>query len=263
MPNFRRWKQHAGTAALVLAALGSRAGTTGCNRLINGPASAHEIDERPDKVMDFNTLYSNNCIACHGVDGKNGPSLAFNNPLYFGIASDEVIRHWTTEGGPGGMNPAFGTSAGGLLTDDQINAIVVGMRQRWAKPAMLVGMNLPPYAASHPGDVSHGAQVYAQACASCHGAAGANGLVLHPGKAGSITDPTYLSLISDQGLRTITIVGRPDLGHPDYRNDIPGHPLNDSEITDVVAWLGGHRQPDPGNPHPAPNGTELQRRTNP
>lgn len=254
----RNWKQTAAAGMLTLVTMFS---ASGCSRIIDGPKSAHEIDPRPDKVMDFTTLYGQNCAGCHGIHGQNGPSLAFNNPLYFALASDTIINHWTVNGGPGGLNPAFGTSAGGLLTDDQINAIVVGMRQRWANPAMLKGVvDLPPYAASHPGDVAHGGQVYQQACASCHGAAGANGLVLHPGKAGSITDSTYLSLISDQGLRTITIVGRPDLGQPDYRGDVPGHSLTDGEITDVVAWLSSHRLADPGNPHPGA-GTELQRRT--
>ncbi|RRA47997.1 c-type cytochrome [Acidipila sp. EB88] len=251
------WKQFAATAALATVMLGS----TGCQRLLMGPAKIHEVEERPDQVKDFAVLYGENCAGCHGVEGKNSPAFGMNNPLYYGIADDATIHNWSANGGPGGQMPAFSTMAGGLLTDDQINVIVKGMRQRWAKPAMLVGMALPPYAASHPGDVSHGGQVYAQACASCHGVADANGAVMHPGKAGSITDPTYLSLISNQGLRTITIAGRPDLGQPDYRNDIPGHPLSDTEITDVVAWLSAHRLPEPGNPHPTGNGTELQRRT--
>ena len=247
-------------AALAVSAL-LLLGASGCKRLLVGPADAHEAEARPDKIADFETLYGQNCTSCHGVDGKNSPSFGFNNPIYFGIASDDVIKHWTAAGGPGGLSPAFAQQDGGLLTDDQINVIVHGMRQRWAKPAMLVGMHLPPYAAAHPGDVAHGSQVYAQACASCHGAANADGLVLKPGKSGSITDPTYLALISDQGLRTVTIAGRPDLGHPDYRNDIPGHPLSDGEITDVVAWLSSHRVTNPGNPHPTGGGTELDRRT--
>ena len=255
---FSKWKQTASAALLLLLSIG---GATGCQRLLNGPGSAHEVDPRPEQVRNWDVLYGENCVACHGIDGKNGPSLAFNNPLYFALASDDIIRHWTVNGGPGGLNPAFGPSAGGLLTDDQINVIVTGMRQRWARPAMLKGVVLPPYAATHPGDPVHGAQVYAQGCASCHGAAGANGMVLKPGQAGSITDPTYLSLISDQGLRTITIVGRPDLGHPDFRGDVPGRALTDGEITDVVAWLSSHRTADPGNPHPTGNGTEMQRRT--
>lgn len=248
-------------AVLAVLAAAAMVGATGCERLINGPAKLHEVEPRPDKVLAFNDLYQSNCAACHGVDGKNGPAVTMNNPLYYGIASDEIITKWTANGGPGGLMPAYATSAGGLLTDDQVKAIVVGMRQRWAKPATLVGMNLPPYAATHPGDVSHGAIVWGQACASCHGVATADGRVPHPGKSGNVSDPTYLALISDQGLRTIIIAGRPDLGQPDYRGDVPGHALTDTEITDVVAWLGSHRIPDPGNPHPMGNATDLERRT--
>ena len=251
-----RWKQ--GICAVL--ALGCILGTSGCQRLLMGPKQEAEV--RPDQVMDFDHLYGQNCAACHGADGKNGPAMSMNNPLYMGLASDQIIRNYVANGGPGALSPAFAKSAGGLLTDDQVNAIVVGMRKRWAKPAMLVNVKLPPYAASGPGNVAHGGQVYAAACASCHGAAGADGLVLKPGKAGSITDPTYLDLISDQGLRTIVIAGRPDLGQPDFRGDIPGRALTDTEITDVVAWLDAHRLKYPGSPHPAGQGaTELQRRT--
>jgi len=54
-------------------------------------------------------------------------------------------------------------------------------------------------------------------------------------------DKPYLSLITDQGLRTIVITGRPDFDAPDWRNNVPGHPMSDQEITDVVAWLAWQR----------------------
>lgn len=234
------WRQAAVTSLALLAL-----GATGCSRLLNGPASAHNVAIRPTEVMNFDQLYKSNCSACHGENGKNGPSIALNNPVYLAVASDETMRNDTINGGPGELMPAFGRSAGGLLTADQVNAIVQGIRQRWAKPAMLAGVTLPPYAASHPGDAAAGAQVYAQACARCHGAAGAQGATTKPGSAGAITNPVYLSLISDQGLRSQVIAGRPDLKMPDFRNDIPGHPLTDAQITDVVAWLSSQRPPTP------------------
>ena len=42
------------------------------------------------------------------------------------------------------------------------------------------------------------------------------------------------------------IAGRADLGQPDWRDDVPGHPLTPEEITDVVTWLAAHREPVPG-----------------
>ena len=39
----------------------------------------------------------------------------------------------------------------------------------------------------------------------------------------------------------MVITGRPDFDAPDWRNNIPGHPMTDQEITDVVAWLASQR----------------------
>jgi cytochrome c oxidase cbb3-type subunit III len=50
-----------------------------------------------------------------------------------------------------------------------------------------------------------------------------------------------LALASDQTLRTVIIAGRPDIGQPDWRNDLPGHPMSDQEVTDVVEWLSSQR----------------------
>jgi cytochrome c oxidase cbb3-type subunit 3/ubiquinol-cytochrome c reductase cytochrome c subunit len=69
------------------------------------------------------------------------------------------------------------------------------------------------------------------------------------GKVGSIVDGSYLALISDQGLRSITIAGRPDEGMPDWRTD-GTQPMTDQQITDVVAWLVSKRKADPGQPYP-------------
>jgi cytochrome c oxidase cbb3-type subunit 3/ubiquinol-cytochrome c reductase cytochrome c subunit len=137
--------------------------------------------------------------------------------------------------------PAFSISAGGSLTDQQVDALVQGMRAAWYKAGTLAGANPPPYHAAATPDIPRGAQVYATYCASCHGVAGQQG----KSKAGSITGPAFLSLISDQVLRTVVIAGRPDIGQPDWRNVMPGHPMSDQQVTDVVGWLSSQR---PGAP---------------
>jgi cytochrome c oxidase cbb3-type subunit III len=78
--------------------------------------------------------------------------------------------------------------------------------------------------------------VYATFCASCHGNDEKSGP-----KAASVTNASYLSLISDQGLRTIIIAGRPDLGAPDWRSNVPGRAMSNQDISDVVAWLSSRR----------------------
>jgi cytochrome c oxidase cbb3-type subunit 3 len=60
-------------------------------------------------------------------------------------------------------------------------------------------------------------------------------------------DAAYLSLVSDQYLRTVVIAGRPELGMPGYREYVAGKPMTPEEISDVVAWLASRRQgPVPG-----------------
>jgi cytochrome c oxidase cbb3-type subunit III len=59
-----------------------------------------------------------------------------------------------------------------------------------------------------------------------------------------------LSLVSDQSLRTIVIAGRPDLGHPDWRQVRHGQPLTDQDVSDVIAYLHSLRSDTPGQPYP-------------
>ena len=60
---------------------------------------------------------------------------------------------------------------------------------------------------------------------------------------------SFLALLTDQELRTIVIVGRPELGAPDWRGDIPGKPMSAQDISDVVAWLASQRPKFPGQPY--------------
>jgi hypothetical protein len=69
---------------------------------------------------------------------------------------------------------------------------------------------------------------------------------------GSLIDPAYLAMISDQAIRSILIAGLPELGMPDWRSDLTGpgaHPLSEQDITDTVAWLVSHRTATPGQPY--------------
>jgi len=197
----------------------------------------------PNEIVDFELLYSQNCAGCHGSDGKGGAAIALASPVFLAIADDTVIRRIAANGEPGSPMPAFAQSAGGMLTNQQIDALVRGIRS-WAKPDVLGDQTPPPYAAEAPGDPRRGADVYRTYCASCHGANGRGG-----SKASSIVNGSFLALISDQQLRTIVIAGRPELGAPDWRGDLVGRPMSAREISDVVAWLSSQRTKFPGQPY--------------
>jgi len=190
----------------------------------------------PYKILDAGVLYAKNCAGCHGRDGKGGAAIALGDPLYLAIAGAATMNRVTSEGVPGTSMPAFAEHFGGLLTDSQIDAIIHGIRARWAKPDALRDTNPPPYAAQDSGNPKRGATVYETFCSPCHGADGRGGK-----RAGSIVDRSYLALVSDQNLRTNVIVGRPELGAPDWRGDLHGKPMSPEDVSDVVAWLAAQR----------------------
>src|SRR6201993_4625357 len=213
----------------------------------NSSPSAYRLEPTvvtTNDVVDFKQLYGQNCAGCHGADGKGGAAIALANPVFLAIADDSVIRRIASNGVPGTPMPAFAQSAGGMLTDKQIEALVGGIRT-WAKPYALGDQTPPPYRAPVPGDPKRGADAYRTYCSSCHGADGRGG-----SKASSIVNGSYLALVSDQQLRTIVIAGRPELGAPDWRSDVDGHPMSAQDISDVVAWLSSQRPKLPGQPYP-------------
>jgi mono/diheme cytochrome c family protein len=219
------------SAFIVIAAI---VVNTGCG-VPGRPRPGSEVLP-PTKMLNFSTLYATNCAGCHGQNGRGGPAVGIGDPVYLAIADDSAVRRVVENGVPGTAMSAFAQSAGGMLTSEQVNAIVSGMRAHWAKPDVLQGVHPPSYAAEQSGDPNHGANVYSTYCSSCHGEDGNGGR-----HASSIVDPSYLSLVSDQHLRTTVIVGRPELGAPDWRGDVPGQPMSDQDVSDVVAWLASKR----------------------
>jgi cytochrome c oxidase cbb3-type subunit III len=229
--------------AVVFAGLIALGTVGGCERLPGKPALAERWTPATE-VTDFSRLYAQNCSGCHGADGRLGAARPLNDPLYLALVGEDALRGVIARGVPGTSMPAFAQAAGGSLTDRQIDILVNEMRGRWGHPEEFKTVVFPPYSAqeatatgSGPGNAQHGAATYTTYCAQCHGADGGGGA-----KGGSVTDPAYLALASDQALRMAVIAGRPDLGKPDWRANLPGRPLSPQDISDVVAWLVSHRE---------------------
>jgi mono/diheme cytochrome c family protein len=225
--------------ALFILALGW---ATGCDRL---PGKPKEADRwvAPSEVADFDQLYGQNCAGCHGSAGRLGAARPLNDPLYLNLISPDNLRQVIRQGVPSTSMPAFGQKFGGQLTDAQVDLLAEQMRSRWGSTEEFKAVQLPHYSqqgaivnGTGTGDPQRGATVYNTYCSQCHGTDGRGGKA-----AGSIVDPNYLKLVSDQSLRTTVIVGRQDVGKPDCRSNTPGHPMSAQEVSDVVAWLAAQR----------------------
>jgi len=183
-------------------------------------------------VTDFKILFSQNCSGCHGPDGQKGPGRILNDAVYLAVIPQEALKQVITYGRPGTDMPAWAQSEGGPLTPQQVDALVNGI-ESWKKPVSVPpGAELPSYAETAPGDPVNGKRLFVRGCFYCHGQGARIGLV---------TDPSYLSLSTNQNLRTSIIVGRADLGMPNYRFLNAGHPLNDQDVSDLVAYLASLR----------------------
>ena len=247
--------------AMIVAAM-LLLGSVGCNHLPGKPGFRPET-LRPDQNLNFDALYKSNCSACHGDHGLNGPALPLNNPVYLAWAGNKHMLPIVSGGASLGSMHAFAQSGGGMLTAQQVGIIVNGMIANWGKPGILNGTHPPSYNATTAPDIAAGKTAFEAHCASCHGedGSGATGAAAKHIVTGSIVNPTYLSLISDRGLRDLIVAGMPGEGMPDWRGDGSGAPLTDKEATDVVAWLGSHRVQFPGQPFPNPQKTGAENST--
>ena len=225
---------------------------SGCSSPPGQPQKGSET-LAPNEVLEFSSLYSDNCAACHGAEGKGGAAIALADPVYLAITNKDALRKVIANGVPGTSMPAFSDRSGGMLTDKQIDVIIGEISSRWSRQGILDGANPPSYASKLTGNAQLGEVAYGTYCASCHGPSGQGGK-----KGSAITNDSFLALVSDQGLRTIVIAGRPELGAPDWRGNAAGKPMSDQEITDVVAWLASHRVQNPGQPYTASNRGQQQ-----
>jgi cytochrome c oxidase cbb3-type subunit 3 len=209
-----------------------------------GRPRADSVALAPNDVVEFSALYRDNCAGCHGPNGRGGAAIALANPVYLAVVDDRSMRLIIADGVRGTSMPAFAQHAGGMLTEKQIDSLIEGIRSKWTRSGALAGGDHPPYAAASAGDIHRGEAAYQTFCLTCHGADGRGGP-----KGSAITNDSFLALVSDQGLRTTVIAGRPELGAPDWRAYVVGRPMSDQEVTDVVSWLASHRVAAPGQPY--------------
>ena len=124
-------------------------------------------------------LFSSNCAPCHGEFGEGGVNPAQPGDIIAPISTGEYLRtrdDFTlqaiiSEGQPNlGMSP-FGTTFGGPLSDEEIDAIVAFLRSWEENPPVEV----PPEVES--GQAALDAEViFTDLCSQCHGSQGEGGI---------------------------------------------------------------------------------------
>src|SRR5579871_1285400 len=144
---------------------------SGCDNLPGKPAPGPLVP-RPDSILDATTLYAENCSGCHGKDGIGAVATPIGLPEYQALVDEAKQRSIVGNGVPNTAMPGFSRKAGGFLTDEQIDAVVKGMRATWLKQNVSAEPTSPPYADATPGDSAAGASVYEASCSNCHGKAG-------------------------------------------------------------------------------------------
>ena len=198
-----------------------------------GQPRAGSVALAPNEVVEFGALYADNCAGCHGANGRGGAAIALANPVYLAIVDERVdARHHRQRRArhvDAGVRAARRRHADGEADrcDRQRDPIALEpiRSARRRESAFLCGDVRRRHSArrSRVPDVLP--------------------IVPRPGgrggpKGSAITNDSFLALVSDQGLRTIVIAGRPELGAPDWRGNVPGRPMSDQEVTDVVSLAG-------------------------
>ena len=179
-----------------------------------GKPTEAERPLRPAQVVDFATLYGQNCAGCHGADGLLGGARPLNDPVYLAVAGRERLRPGDrARACPHTPMPGFAPSARRHADRrSRSTSSPTASSSRWGGARAAPASRCRPTRRRRRGDAQRGAQAFATRCAGCHGADGSGGP-----QGGSVVDGAYLGLVSDQALRIAVICGRTDLGMPDWR----------------------------------------------
>ncbi len=126
-------------------------------------------------------LFSQNCASCHGALGQGGSNPVNASEVIPPISTagflqtrdDATIRSIIAQGQSDLGMPPFGSSYGGQLSDDEIDAIVAFVRSWAANP--LVIEPTPQPTGSPASSTLTPAVIYLNLCAQCHGVQGEGG----------------------------------------------------------------------------------------
>ncbi len=178
-------------------------------------------------------LFAQNCAACHGEFGQGGPNpanasqtiLPISTADFLNTRDDATIRAIIVQGQADLGMPPFGSTNGGLLSDDEIDAIVAFVRSWEANPLVFE----PSPAAPTPEAAGLStAEIYANLCAQCHGPSGEGG------SGPELNTAAFQQEFTDQNLFDII-----NLGQPSTPMIAWGQFLSSDQIRQMVQYVRG------------------------
>ena len=196
--------------------------TTYAFDLSKGTAAPTEVGQQ---------LFAQNCAGCHGASGEGGPNPARPGDIIAPIGTAEflktrddfTLKSIISQGQPNaGMSP-FGSSFGGSLDDDQIDAIVAFLRSWESNPPV----ELPLEVANVQLSIT-APEIYKNICSKCHGEDGTGG------SGPSLADSQFQSDRTDQAIHDAI-----KLGHPNSSMIGWGDLLSEQQIQELVAYIRG------------------------
>jgi cytochrome c oxidase cbb3-type subunit III len=173
------------------------------------------------------TVYNEQCLACHGASGKGEGAkagTAINNQYFLNTVSDEDMYHNVKYGREKTTMPGFGS----MISEKDLRNVVAFMRN-WQTDE--ITLTAPK---SISGNIKNGKRLYNLYCLNCHGEAGAGKLNMGT----SLSSPQYLKYTTDKQIWITTAYGREDtrMG-PSLKGKEGVRQLKKSEITDVVTYV--------------------------
>jgi Cytochrome C oxidase, cbb3-type, subunit III len=111
----------------------------GCD--LPGAPKAGDRYVSPQSERSFNVLFAQNCVGCHGADGKLGPAPPLNDSLFLAVIPQTELQRVISEGRPGTLMPAFDKASGGPVGGGQgaLGAGRAGASERSASVRALQG----------------------------------------------------------------------------------------------------------------------------
>lgn len=131
LPTSRRWRFRLQTSSLLFVIAGFLA-TTIPYYVTRATEVANPLTDSPDVLAAGSSIYQQNCVTCHGINGRgDGPAARslpglpadFTVP-HFATHTDAEVFGWIKNGKPGTVMPAFGEQ----LSDEQIWQVVTHIR---------------------------------------------------------------------------------------------------------------------------------------